>query len=222
MTPRSLLATLKSFIERSYGMPPVLGDLSPFIVGDAGYRVLYGADPAVGGPASAGARVLVRQEGHALRAALYYPDALVRHLERFNPLAGLGDVNIEAFAVFVEELDHLLTLACRAAEGRPVTLLEMEHHANVTKYLVVLHVLGKQAGRRRLPEALRIWARHHLFERYVRGEGKETARYLEAARLAHRYLQYLETIPVPQRHAELRAFQRRSFSENSRIAVCLN
>jgi len=222
MTPRSLLATLKTLIERSYAMPPAIGDLCPFIVGDAGYRSLYGGTPAAAAVRGAGARVLVRQEGPMVRAALYYPDALVRHLERHNPLVGLGDVNIDAFAVFVEELDHLLTLASRAVEGRPVTLLELEHHANVTKYLVVLHFLGKQSGLNRVPEALRAWARHHLFERYVSGSGEEEARYRDAARLARRYLGYLETIPIAERHAELRALQRRPFSEVLRLAAGLN
>ncbi len=218
MTP-PLLLTLKSIIERTYGMPRVIGDIAPFIVGDAGYLARYaGAE----GPDAAGARLLVRDAAGTLRVALYYPDALVRHLEQFNPLAGVGDVNIEAFAILVEELDHLLTLASRAAEGRPVRLLELEHHANVTKYLVVLHFLGKQAGRRRVPEALRIWARHHLFERYVLGGGEGESRYRHAAALARKYVRCLESMPAEARPAELRAYQRRPFSETFRLLANVN
>jgi hypothetical protein len=219
MKPHSLLETLQAIIQRSYGMPPVIDDIGSFVVGDAGLRALY---PAAGDPESggAGARVLVRDAGATLRAALYYPDALVRHLERFNPLAGIGDVNIEAFAVFVEELDHLLVLASRAAEGRSVSLLELEHHAGVTKYLVVLHFLGKHARRRRIPESLRRWARHHLFERYA--AGGEGGRYREAAHLARKYVDHLEGLPVGARHEELRTFQRRPFSETLRIVTSWN
>jgi hypothetical protein len=221
MSGLSLLGTLKGFIERSYGMPAIIEDVAPFVVGDAGYRLFYGpgSEPD---PAATRARVLVRDAGATLRASLYYPDALVRHLERFNPLAGIGDENIDAFATFVEELDHLLTVACRAAERRPVTLLELEHHANVTKYLVVLHFLGKQTGRSRLPEALRIWARHQLFERYGAGNGEDESRYREAAQMARAYVRFLESIPVGRRHAELRAFQRRPFSENLKVAARYN
>ncbi len=221
MTVPSLLGTLKGFIERSYGMPAVIQDVAPFVVGDAGYRLFYGAEEGSVPPA-ARARVMVRDAGPTLRASLYYPDALVRHLERCNPLAGIGDENIDAFATFVEELDHLLTLACRAAERRPVTLLELEHHANVTKYLVVLHFLGKQTGRRRLPEGLRVWARHQVFERYGAGDGEDEGRYREAAQMARGYVRFLESMPLGQRHAELRAFQRRPLFENLRIAARFN
>src|SRR5262249_25999893 len=183
MEPRPLLDILKDLMERSSGMPPIIGDLSPFIVGDQGYRLLYGSRTAPGPSEDDGARVLVREGATPLRAALYYPDALVRHLERHNPIAGVGDVNIDAFAVLVEELDHLLTLASRAAAERPVTLIELEHHANVTKYLVVVHFLTRQSGRPRIREAGRLWARHHLFEKYSGEEGEEPARYRDAAAL---------------------------------------
>ena len=39
--------------------------------------------------------------------------------------------------VLVEELDHFLVLAARTRRGVPVSLLELELHANVTKDLVV-------------------------------------------------------------------------------------
>jgi hypothetical protein len=211
---RSLLTLLKSMIERSYGMPPVIGDVSPFIIGDAGYAALYGR--------AEGARLLVRETPASLRVSLYYPDALVRHLERFNPMTAVGDDNIEAFGVFIEELDHLLTLASRAAESRPVSRMELEHHAMVTKYLVVVHFLGKQVGRRRLPDALRHWARHHLLERYAPGEGEDPGRYRDAAKLAGRYLRYLESLRDSERPAELRAYQRRPLAETTRLVTNLN
>jgi len=220
MTPRPLVQTLKSIIERSYGMPAVIGDLGPYIIGDAGYRTLYGGrdDPR----AEVGSRLLIRHDGARVRAAVYYPDALVRHLERHNPLAGLTDVNIDAFAALVEELDHLLTVASRAAEGREVSVLELECHAAVTKYLLVLTLLGKLSGRRRLTESQRRWARHHLFERYAAEPGGEQQRYRDAALLARRYVEILERLPVMRRPEELRRFQRRSFAENCRLVALYN
>ncbi|MBI4168621.1 MAG: hypothetical protein HY510_01640 [Acidobacteria bacterium] len=219
MKQRSLVETIKSIIERSYGIPPVIDDLGSFIVGDAGYRLFYGSEITRSGP---GARTLVRQSRSGVRASLYYPDALVRHLERHNPLDGLGDVNIDGFAVLVEELDHLLTVAHRALQGRPISLLELEHHAGVTKYLMVLHFLGKQTGHRRVTEALRAWARHHLFERYSSGPGEGEERYRAAARLARRHIAYLETLSVDARRAELRAFQRRPFADTRQILARIN
>jgi len=218
---RPLLLTLKSMIERSYGMVPLIDDVARYVIGDAGLRHLYGERPRRESSGRLGARLLVRDGGEPVRAALYYPDDLVQHLERFNPLTGIGDVNIDAFAVFVEELDHLLTLAFRAAQGRPVSLIELEHHADVTKYLVVLHFLGRQTGRRRLPEAMRLWVRHHLFGKYAPGDS-EQMRYREAALLAQRYVGYLEGLSIESRHAELRNFHRRPFAETCSRLASLN
>jgi hypothetical protein len=204
-----LVEILKGIIERTYDIPPLIPEISAFIVGDQGLRSIYGGIAC--SRQEDGARVLVRDLGQSVRAALYYPDALVRHLERFNPLQGVGDVNIAAFAVLVEEVDHLLTLASRAAEGRAVTLLELEHHACVTKYLMVLHFLGRQTGRRRLGDALKQWARFHLFERYSQGSHAE--RYREAARLAWQYLKRFEAMPLERRRMEIRAYHRRPFAE---------
>ena len=211
----SLLEALKSLIEKTYGIPPLIEDLGPYIVGDRGLRALYGSREA-------GARLLLRETRRGLSAALYYPDSLVRHLEAHNPLHGLGDANIEEFAVLVEELDHLLTLAHRAHQGRRVSRLELEHHAAVTKYLVVIHFLGRQIRRRRLPEPLRAWARHHLFERYVEGAGESETRYRRAARLARRYVDYLDSLGAALRRAELLAFQGRPFQETQRFLGQIN
>ena len=208
---RPLVEVIRSIIQGTYDLPRVIGEVGPYIVGDEGFRRLYGGCPDPSG--QAGARLLVRQIGASVRAVVYYPDALVRHLEKFNPINGLGDINITAFAVLVEEVDHLLTLASRAVEGRSVTLIELEHHANVTKYLTVLHFLGKQTGRRKVDDALKQWARHHLFERYSKDDGVEEARYREAARLAWMYLRNLEALSLEKRRAEIREFHRRPFGE---------
>jgi hypothetical protein len=209
--PRSLVAVLKSLIERTYGIPPVIPDLAPFIVGDQGFRQFYPHTALES--AGVRARVLVRDTFRPVRAVFYCPDSLVRHLERYNPLHGLGDVNIMEFGVLVEEIDHLITLASRVFEHRPVSLLELEHHANVTKYLTVLHFLGRQTGRRKVADSLRHWARHHLFERLSREEGPEAKRYREAARLAWQYLKVFETLRPQERRAEIRAFHRRPFRD---------
>ena len=213
---RALLPILQSVIERSYGMPRVVGDAARYLIGDHGYRRLYGEPETEEGHRHGAARLLVRTGTGGLRAAVYYPDALVSHLERHDPRAGLGDENIDAFAVLVEELDHLLVLASRAAEGRDVKLLELEHHAAVTKYLIVVHFLGRLTRRRRISEVHRRWARHHLFEKYDEAPDEEAARYREAARQAGRYVGILETLPAEQRRAELRDFHRRSLSDQLR------
>jgi len=220
---RPLLPALQGIIERTYGMPKVIADTGVFLIGDAGLRAFYrypwqdshgdanGAHGATVHPT--GARVLVRNMEGSPRLAVYYPDSLVRHLEQRDPRRGIDDDNIDAFAVLIEELDHLLVIASRTARRRPVSLLELEIHAGVTKYLVVTHFLGSLVGRRRLSEFHRVWARHHLFGKYAAGHGEHESRYLEAARLAGRYVSWLDRLPVPARLAELLEFDRRGLAE---------
>ncbi len=214
--PTPLLDHLQGLIERTYGLPRLFGDAGRFLVGDRGYRWLYGAGDGAALPADLRARLMVRPFEEVTQAALYYPDALVRHLEIHDPRRGLGDENIDAFATFVEELDHLLTLASRSAAGRRVSLLELEHHAAVTKYLLVVHFLGRLTRRRRVADLHRLWARHHLFEKYAAGGGEEGERYRTAARLAGRYVALLDTLPGTARRAELIAFHERPFAEQVR------
>jgi hypothetical protein len=216
-----LLPILQSMIERSFGMGRVVQSASWFLIGDSGLFRFYGIRGAKDYPArdgsEFGARVLVRPTSDPLRVALYYPDRLVRHLELHDPRAGLDDRNIDAFATLVEELDHLLTLASRAEARRPVTLLELELHAGVTKYLAVMHFLGRLTGRRRISDFHRRWARHHLFEKYHRGPGDDASRYREAARLAGRYIGWLERLSGGLRRAELVRFHARGLAEQVRF-----
>lgn len=210
-----LVPTLQAIIERTYGLQPLVGDVAPYLIGDAGLRAM--ARSGAGTAAEPGRpRLLLRPEGDGVRAVIYYPDALVAHLERHDPRRGLDDRNIDAFAMLVEELDHLLTVASRLASGRPLRLLELEMHALVTKYLVVLHLLGRLTGRRRVSEFHRAWTKHHLFEKYADGGDSESARYLEAAGLASRYVRWLDGLTRAARHAELRQFHARPFAEQTR------
>src|SRR5262249_21490509 len=114
------------------------------------------------------------------------------------------------FGTFVEELDHLLTLASRVHARRPVTLFELELHAGVTKYLLVMHFIGRLTGRQRVSEFHRRWARHHLFEKYAGGPGDEAERYRQTARLAGRYVRWLERLRPWQRPQELVRFHART------------
>ena len=89
-----------------------------------------------------GARTLVRETDEGLRASIYYPDRLIRVLEQHPPQHGLCDANVDAFATLVEELDHFLMIVARARSGRPLTLFELELHANVSKHLVLSRFLA--------------------------------------------------------------------------------
>jgi len=241
--PRSLLELLQGLIERTYRMDTGVAEIGRYVIGDEGYRRFYGHRPpslrapeesraarsaarlaagegaASGGgarPAQAGAaaRVLVHDNPEGLAAHIYYPDLLIRRLEEAPPMRGLCDRNVDDFATFVEELDHFLFLAERARLKRPVSLLELELQANVTKYLVCALFLAGSGDRRprggaRLAEEERRWLLYHLFEKieFAEPDPLVRARYRDALRFARRFLDRLEHLPsASDRVARLRAF----------------
>ncbi len=221
--PRSLLETLQGMIERTYDMDTRVRDIGRFVVGDMGYpRVLAGSRVVrrVGaGMVDRLPALLVRQEGSLIQATLYYPDWLIRRLEEHPPLGGLTDRNLDAFSWFVEELDHLLFLADRVRQGRPVSLLELEFHANVTKDLVARLFLARGRADGRLRDEDRSWLQSRLYNRYGLGEMDPEIRdrYLDAARYAFLYMKKLESFRLRERLPELRRHHRRTWQEHLRF-----
>lgn len=214
-----LLDRLHAIIERTYDMRTGIRDVGRFVLGDDGYRRFYSSERILrtvesAGSPHGGARLLLRPagDGQPLRAAIYYPDDLVRRLEASPPTAGLHERNIDDLADFTEELDHLLCVAHCVREERRVSLLELELHANVTKYLVGALFIGRARGRQALREGERLWLRYHLFEKaeFVEPDAEIRSRYVEARRYAARFLDRLDTMPTPDRIGALRGFHRSS------------
>ncbi len=211
--PVPLLVLVQGLLERTYRMHSGIEDPGRFVIGDRGYRLLYAerrqaAERDVRSARQIGARTLVREVDDGMRACIYYPDRMIRQLERFPPQRGVGEVNVDAFATLVEELDHLLLLAERSRTDRTLTLFEMELHANVSKHLVLTRFL---AGRRRhLGEARRRWLRHHLFDklRYSEEDPALNRRYRDAARWAVRLIDALPGLERSFRIDTLRRFHR--------------
>jgi hypothetical protein len=214
----SLLEQVRGLLERSYDhQTACLGSLAPFLLGDEGYRRLVHGREVVqavrSGAGSAGARLLIRQHHDGgLRVSLYYPDHLIRALERHDPSRRLGVHNVDAFATFVEELDHLLLLAARSRGGPPLSMLEMELHANVSKELVLRYFLARLEGVQRLQSTAVAWVRFHLFEkrRFSDPDPAIRRRYEDATRYAVRYLRHLDALAPRRRLRSLRQFSRMS------------
>jgi hypothetical protein len=201
---------VQGLLTRTYALSAPLDEIERYVIGDVGLARLYDAKPRenVASGGGEGARLLLREEGGELRASVYFPDALIAHLESRPPQRGLDAGNVDAFAVFVEEIDHLLLAAERADAGRGVSLLELELHANVSKYLVLARFLAGRAPR--LGGARRVWLRHHLFEKpeYADPDPEIRERYVTAGRHAARFLATLEALDRPAKVDRLRRFHR--------------
>ena len=213
MTGEPLLDALCGLLRRTYALTAPLLPIGRYVIGDAGLRTLYPkGERAARSEAGAGARLLVRDTGAGVRACIYYPDAMIRRLEERPPQRGLDDDNVDAFAVLVEELDHLLVAAERAHAGRGVSLLELELQANVSKDLVLTRFLARRG--QSLDPDRRTWLRSHLFHArtYSDDDPGTRHRYDEASRFALRFLRSLERLPVALRLETLRRFHRASLA----------
>ncbi len=221
-----LIDALALLLERTYDAGISVRPLGRFVVGDEGHQRLlarYAVHETVG---AASARLLLRPLGvetGAWAAALYLPDAIVALLERHDPRRRLDAGNVDAFFTLIEEIDHLVTFADRA--GRPggeVSLLELEWHAGVSKYLVGAHFLARLAARGRLTAGQRAFLEHHLFDKhdYRDVPAEVRGRYREADRLAHRFLRDLHGRRPADRVRRLRRFHHAGHHEKLRSFAC--
>ncbi len=212
----SLLEIVQGLLERTYCIRSELPRIERFVIGDRGYRLLYRGcdeDCVSAGAQANEARTLVRETDEGLRACIYYPDSLIRCLEDRPPQEGLCQSNVDAFATLVEELDHLLVIAERSCEGRPVSMFELELHANVSKHLVLSRFLAG-AGRR-VGERARHWLRYHLFDKasFCDSDHAVRRRYADATRWSVRFLEALPQFDRQTRLGILRRFHGGQASE---------
>lgn len=208
---------LARLLERTYDIDSGVVPVGRFVVGDVGHKLLTGGCVVRQRVDHAGsaARLLLRRVDPGWAAALYLPDALVAHLERHDPRAGIGPENIDEFATLVEEIDHLVTFAERAAGGADVSLLELEWHAAVSKYLVLVHFAARLTGSARAGEDARAFIEHHVFHKgeFSDPDPEVRARYREAHRLGLRFVRGLGEQAVADRVRQLRRFHRASVRE---------
>lgn len=221
MTREPLLASVAGLLRRTYRIEREVPSPAEFVIGDRGLRELYAGAQGIRVAGSAaegdGARTMVRETDEGVRAAIYLPDAMVRALEADPPQRGVHERNIDAFAIFVEEVDHFLCIAERAVLGRPVSLFELEMHANVSKRLVLARFLAGRSGR--LSERTRVWLEWHLFHKGTWSDPDPVVRrrYADAARWALRFLGRCAPLGPQERLDVLRAFHRASASGKIRL-----
>ena len=102
---KSLLEGICDVLRRTYALEAPLDPIESYVIGDAGLRQLYSRSHGeIRSEAGEGGRLLVRETARGVRACIYFPDAMIRHLEAKPPQRGLHDGNVDAFAVLVEDV----------------------------------------------------------------------------------------------------------------------
>ena len=212
-----LVDDLARLLERTYDIDFPVGPLGRFVVGEQGHALLTARRRVVEriDDARGGARLLLRRlERGGWAVALYLPAALVARLEQHDPRHELNEENAPDFATLVEEVDHLVTFADRAAHGADISLLELEWHAVVSQYLVLAHFIGRLAGRPRLQDHERAFLARHVFDADVDAPDPEvSARYRRARRLGALTIEDLRPCPAVERVRRLRRFHRASLQQ---------
>ncbi len=179
------LAFLQRELEAIYGVEAP--GVQEFLVGSETAR-------AAGCSPRAPEELLVVEEDDGVSLGLYLDDRVVAAAAEADPhdprprLTARGALGQVACAA--EGVSHFVYLATRAAEGRPVSLLELEVQAEVDKFALLLLHLWRR-GLRRMSGALR----RRLFERvryHAWLAADELHRYREANRLGGGYARWLE------------------------------
>lgn len=218
-----LIDHIGHLLERTYDFRCGLLPLGRFVVGDDGHRRLrerYEVAERVDGQAG-GACVLLRPLPDTQRwaAVVYLPDELVALLEEADPRRELHRGNIAAFGTLIEEVDHLLTFADRIGRrGAVVSLLELEWHAAISKYLSVAHFAARLERTPRLSARSRALIEAELFGGEESGaeDPQVRERYRRAEALAQGFLEAAGGLPTSERLRYLRRFHRANHFEKLR------
>jgi hypothetical protein len=182
---RATLAYVQAELEAIYGVEaPRVHD---FLVGREAAR-------AAGRVPRAPEELLVVEEEGGVALGLYLDDDVMETAAGADPhdrrprLVARGALGRVACAA--EGVSHFVYLATRAAEGRRVSLLELEVQAEVDKFALLLLHLWRRGLRRASPSL-----RRRLFERvryHAHLADDELERYREANRLGGGYARWLE------------------------------
>ncbi|HUX74058.1 MAG TPA: hypothetical protein VMV25_09245 [Steroidobacteraceae bacterium] len=181
-----VLSALQSLLGRLYDVDLEF-DIYDFLVTDRRALANLLQDDARRAPQE---ELLLAPMADGAGVALYIDDALLKRLERADPLGALHDGNLADYCTALEGVSHFLYCTWRLSADAPVSLLELETQAEVDKYWLTVFLLADQRGGA-YPE--RVHAR--LFDRVAFDASlppEQLQRYRTANRCAANYCRQLE------------------------------
>jgi hypothetical protein len=212
----TLLREIQLLLERTYAPVPI--NLEHCLIGDGRCAALTRlAGPSAVGLAPHG-RTFLRQEGDALRLAIFYAAPVIAELEANDPRQALNERNIAPLITFIEEIAHGVQAALLFLEGERAIETEayarnLEAQAQVDTYLV-LSKFAQLLGGGPIPRRVGAWLRRQVFDGSYRRfrNAARRERYREAQRCARAFLRHLRGVPVPERTDVLREFRALSWA----------
>ncbi len=207
----TLLREIQLLLERTYAPVPI--NLEHCLIGDRRCAALTRlAGPGAADLAPHG-RTFLRQEGDALRLAIFYAAPIIAELEANDPRRTLNERNIAPLITFVEEIAHGVQAALLFLEGERAIDTEsfarnLETQAQVDTYLVLSKFAQLLSGGL-IPRRVGVWLRRQVFDDSHR-RFQSTAlrsRYHEAQKCARAFVRRLRLVPVEERTSVLREFR---------------
>ena len=202
-----LAADIQALLESIYDVSSRC-DIADYLITDRCLVKILQQDPNA---REVSEKLLVSEDGVHLDLSLYLDADVMNRLRSQNPLINLHHQNLADFWLVVEGISHFLYLVWNGYYDRPVTLLELEMQAEVDKFVVALHVLGKQGEDNVSDELHRYLFEYSRFDHRLNAE--HLVRYRHASRYAGKYCKtlyrrFMQRVRRPGMLSELRRFYR--------------
>jgi len=221
----TLLREIQLLLERTYGETGV--NFEEFLLSPSRNRTLSEMAGTSAAQISDLGRVFLRVVGGKLRLGIHYDASVIEALEKHNPAYGLGDDNILAFMVFIEELDHAVHAALKFHEGtrnihNEQFVRDLELQAKVDTYLILQKYCAFFNNPQRVTDADRRWLKACVFDHDTGAfeDPRLARRYRETNKLARRYVAHLDRLSRKRRTAEIRQFRKLTYPQKrDRVAA---
>lgn len=135
-----MLSTLQRQLSDIYQVGPAC-DVRDYLITDPMLARCLGADAML---SNTDETLLVSQDDDGLALSLFLDGDMLKRLESARPLEGLRTELLDDFWKVLEGISHFLCVVWKAAQDRPVTLLELELQGEIDKFVsTMLLALGQ-------------------------------------------------------------------------------
>ena len=214
----TFLRQIQKVLEQTYASTGV--NLEEFLVGRQRCAELSAwAGPDVREFSGEGITFLRVANGQ-LRIAIYYHPSVIARLERYYPLAALGEQNVRALIVFIEELSHAVHASIFFLEKKidfnsEEFIRNLELQAKLDTYLALKLIVATVTRSRHPAKKYEAWIRNCVFHRGSSDYDQERLRrrYRETNQLGCLLATHLDTLEAGERVVFIRKFRRLSYAD---------
>jgi hypothetical protein len=217
----TLLSEIQDLIERTYERVEI--NLEDCVIGKKRSEELMSLTGRRHSDFGGSAVTFLRKTGDTLRIAIYFSSDLIDTLEQEHPRESISHRNIHSLISFIEEITHGVHAACAFRNGwhdvesnQFATNLELQ--AKVDVYWILLRFC-KLMMKNEMNEEVRAWLKERIFDdgNFDYDDQFLVKRYERANRWAREFVDGVELLPVGERVAWIKDFQRQRLLGKRRL-----